>query len=87
VDLKTGKLLWAGSASASSEEGKSQQQGGLAGLLVSAIVNQVMATSLDQSHQIAGIATNRLLSGGVYNGVLYGPRSPNYGNDGKIVEN
>lgn len=85
VDLKTGKLLWTGFASASSEEGKSkQQQGGLAGLLISAIVNQVMATALDQSHQVAGVATTRLLSAGVYNGVLYGPRSPNYGKDGKI---
>ena len=79
VDLKTGKLLWTGSASASSEEGRSGNQGGLAGLLISAIVNQVVETSTDKSHQIAGIATARLLSAGMYNGVLLGPRSPNYG--------
>lgn len=78
VDLKTGKLLWRGSASASSEEGRSQQQGGLAGLLIAAIVKQVMATALDQSHQVAGVATTRLLSAGTANGMLYGPRSPNY---------
>jgi hypothetical protein len=81
VDLKTGKLLWTGSAFASSDEGQSQSQGGLAGLLITAIVKQVMATALDQSHQVAGIATARLLSGGLPNGVLYGPRSPNYGKD------
>lgn len=81
VDLKTGKLLWTGSASASSEEGQNQQQGGLAGLLISAIVKQVMANVLDQSHQVAGITTARLLSPGMLNGVLYGPRSPNYGKD------
>lgn len=81
VDLKTGKQLWAGSASASSEEGQNQQQGGLAGLLISAIVKQVLATTLDQSHQVAGVATARLLSAGVPNGLLYGPRSPNYGKD------
>lgn len=80
VDLKTGKLLWQGSASASSEEGQNQQ-GGLAVLLISAIVKQVMATALDQSHQIAGVATTRLLSAGAPNGLLYGPRSPNYGKD------
>jgi hypothetical protein len=80
VDLKTGKLLWSGSASASSAEGESQQ-GGLAVLLVAALVKQVMGTVMDQSHQIAGITSTRLLSAGVPNGILYGPRSPNYGKD------
>lgn len=81
VDLRTGKLLWTGTASASSEEGRNQQQGGLAGLLIAAIVKQVMATTMDQSHRVAGVATARLLSAGTLNGVLYGPRSPNYGKD------
>jgi hypothetical protein len=81
IDLKTGKLLWTGAASASSEEGRNQQQGGLVGLLVTAIVKQVMATALDQSHQVAGVATTRLMSAGTPNGILYGPRSPNYSKD------
>ncbi|WP_371736858.1 DUF799 domain-containing protein [Rhodoferax sp. U11-2br] len=81
VDLKTGKLLWSGSASASSEEGQNQQQGGLVGLLITAVVKQVMASAFDQSHQIAGVATTRLMSAGMGNGLLYGPRSPNYGKD------
>ena len=81
VDLRTGKLLWTGSASASSEEGQNQQQGGLVGLLITAIVKQVMATAFDQSHQVAGVATTRLMSAGMGNGLLYGPRSPNYGKD------
>lgn len=81
VDLKTGKLLWQGSASASSEEGQNQQQGGLAAVLIAAIVKQVMATTMDQSHQVAGVATTRLLSAGAPNGLLYGPRSPSYGKD------
>ena len=80
VDLKTGKLLWSGAASASSEEGQNQQ-GGLAALLITAIVKQVMATALDQSHRVAGVASARLLSAGMPNGVLYGPRSPNFGKD------
>ena len=78
VDLKTGKLLWAGATYASSGEGGSQQ-GGLAGMLISAIVGQVLATSMDKSHQVAGMATSHLLSAGTYNGMLSGPRSPNYG--------
>ncbi len=81
VDLKTGKLLWTGAATASSEEGQSQGQGSLAGLLISAIVKQVMASALDQGHRIAGVTTARLLSPGRPNGMLYGPRSPNYGKD------
>lgn len=80
VDLKTGKLLWSGSASASSAEGENQQ-GGLAVLLIAALVKQVMGTMMDRSHQIAGITSARLLSAGVPNGLLYGPRSPNYGKD------
>lgn len=81
VDLKTGKLLWQGTATASSEEGNNQQQGGLAAVLISAIVKQVMATAFDQSHVVAGTTTNRLLAAGQPNGLLYGPRSPNFGKD------
>jgi hypothetical protein len=81
VDLKTGKQLWTGSASASSEEGQNNQQGGLAVLLVAAIVKQVIASTTDQSHKIAGMTANRLMSAGHHNGLLYGPRSPNYGKD------
>lgn len=82
VDLKTGKQLWTGSASASSEEGQNnQQQGGLAVLLITAILKQVVASTTDQSHTIAGITANRLMSAGLKNGLLYGPRSPNYGKD------
>ena len=82
IDLKTGKQLWTGSASASSEEGqKNQQPGGIAGLLISAIVKQVIASTSDQSHKIAGMTANRLMSAGQKNGLLYGPRSPHYGKD------
>ncbi len=82
VDLKTGKVLWTGSAQASSaESNNNQQQGGLLGLLVTAIVKQVIASTTDESHKIAGMATTRLLSPGQPNGLLYGPRSPNYGKD------
>ena len=81
VDLKTGKTLWSGEAQASSAENQNQQSGGLAGLLITAIINQVIASTFDQSHQIAGITTTRLLSAGANRGLLYGPRSPHYGKD------
>ena len=77
IDLRSGAPIWSGTASASSEEGKNNNQG-LAGLLVSAIVNQIASNVVDQSHYVGKITSARLLSGGLRNGVLYGPRSPNY---------
>lgn len=80
VDLRTGDLLWQGSASAASSENKSSNQGGLVGLLVQAIVTQIVETATDTSIVYAGIASQRLLSPRP-NGILYGPRSPNYQKD------
>ena len=77
VDSKSGTLLWQGKASASSEEG-SNNQAGLAVLLVTAVIKQVLGTALDQSHQIANITSNRLLSPTMPNGILYGPRNTLY---------
>lgn len=81
VDLKTGQELWSGSATASSSEQNNNQSGGLVGLLVTAVVKQIMHSVVDSSHPVAGIASQRLLSAGRPNGMLYGPRSPNYGKD------
>lgn len=79
VDLRNGKLLWEGSASASSAEQNNNSQGGLIGMLVKAVVDQIISASTDRSHPMAGIASQRLLVAGRQNGLLYGPRSPNYG--------
>lgn len=81
VDLRTGIALWTGTASASSEEGRSNSGGGLIGMLITAAVKQIIAASTDAGHPIAGIASNRLLSAGHPAGLLYGPRSPKYGTD------
>jgi hypothetical protein len=81
VDLKTGKVLWTKSASASSEEGRSQQQGGLLGLLITAVVQQIVETSADTSHKVAATTAARLLAPGAPQGLLRGPRSPHYGKD------
>ena len=81
VDLKTGNLLWQGSATASSDEGQNNSSGGLAGLLITAIIKQIANNVLDVSHQVAGVASQRLLFARPPNGILNGPRSPNYGKD------
>lgn len=82
VDLKTGQLLWDGKATASSSEQRNNSGGGLAGILISAIVNQITNTLIDRSHTYAGITSQRLLAARP-NGILYGPRSPMYGKDGQ----
>lgn len=79
VDLRTGDSLWDGRATASNQEGGNNSGGGLVGMLVTALVNQIISSATDASHPIAGLATNRLLASGGPNGLLYGPRSPLYG--------
>lgn len=81
VDLRTDQVLWTGKAMASSAEQQNQQQQGLAVMLISAIVKQVVGTVTDQSHPMAGLASQRLLKAGTPNGLLYGPRSPKYAPD------
>lgn len=78
VDLRSGQLLWEGSARASSAEQSGANQGGLIGLLVKAVIEQIANTVSERSHPIAGIASQRLLAAGRPNGILPGPRAPNY---------
>lgn len=79
VDLRSGQELWSGFAFASSAEQSQQQQGGLIGLLVAALIKQIVDSATDASYNFAGIAQARLLSAPRYNGILPGPRSPLYG--------
>ena len=83
VDLKTGTLLWEGSARASSaEQQNNNANNGFAALLIQAAVQQIVNNIVDDSYRYAGIASDRLLtprSGGI----LYGPRSPLYEKDGQ----
>src|SRR5450830_1101060 len=81
VDLRTGTTLWTGSARASSEEGNNNSGGSLVGMLITAAVKQVINSSTDAAHPIAGITSARLLSAGQRTGLLYGPRNPKYGTD------
>ncbi len=75
LDLRNGTLLWEGKAVASSSE-QQQQQGTLPGLLLAALLHQVIGTATDAAFNYAGIADVRLLGAPRYNGVLPGPRSP-----------
>jgi hypothetical protein len=79
VDLRSGTMLWEGTAQASSAENRGGAgSGGLIGLLVEAIVYQIIEQTTDASHNVAGIASARLLAAGTPGGILFGPRSPNY---------
>jgi hypothetical protein len=78
IDLESGAQIWDGSASASSEEGKNNQ-GGLAALLIGALLNQIVGTVVDQSSNVARLTNTRLLSAETPNGILWGARSPNFG--------
>ena len=79
VDLRTGDLLWEGGAVASSAENNSDGGVGIAGLLVRAIVDQIVKSATDASFTYAAIADTRMLGAPRYNGILPGPRSPQAG--------
>lgn len=81
IDLKTEQVLWTGSAMASTAEQQNQQQGGLAVLLITALVKQIAGSLTEQSHPMAGVTSQRLLSAGRPNGMLFGPRSPRFGQE------
>ncbi|WP_166838121.1 DUF799 domain-containing protein [Rheinheimera pleomorphica] len=79
VDLRSGVVLWQDTASASSAEQRGNGGGGLVGMLVEAALNQIIETVTDRGFDIAAISANRLLFVEDHNGLLYGPRSPKYG--------
>lgn len=81
VDLSSGQTLWSGSASASSNESHEIRGGGLVGMLVTAVIKQIVHSATDRSHEVAGTTSARLLSAGQPDGILYGPRSPKYETD------
>jgi hypothetical protein len=75
IDLRSGALLWQGKAAASSTEQNQQSQGGLVGLLATALVKQIIGTATDAAFTFAATADQRMLGAPRYNGVLPGPRS------------
>lgn len=76
VDARTGDTLWEGGASASSNEGRNQGGSGVAGILLSAVIQQVISTTTNESHQLAGVTNRRLLAHTSPGGLVAGPRRP-----------
>lgn len=72
VDLRTGTLLWSGSALAT-DQNNNNNSGGLIGMLISAAIKQVMNSLSDATYPIAGQASAQLLWAGRSNGILHGP--------------
>ncbi|ORC51232.1 hypothetical protein B2G74_00175 [Burkholderia sp. A27] len=83
VSLKSGDVLWQGEGRATGKEiGMNVNVGiGIIGTLVQAAVKQVAHNMADEAHDVAGLTSQRLLSAGRPNGLLYGPRSPKYKTD------
>lgn len=75
IDLRNGAKLWSGSKQVVQA---SSSSGGLLGMLIQAVVDQVVNTLSDRSYGVAGMTNNLLLSAGQPGGMLYGPRSPRY---------
>ncbi|CAG9215063.1 DUF799 domain-containing protein [Burkholderia vietnamiensis] len=84
VDLRTGDVLWQGTGRATGKElgnNVNVNAFGLVGMLVQAAVKQIAHSLTDEAHDVAALTSNRLLSAGPPNGLLYGPHSPKYGTD------
>lgn len=79
VDARSGKQLWNGGATASTNEGNNSNSGGLLGMLITAAITQVAHTATEKAHEIAEVTSIRMLSAGKDGDLLYGPRSPKYG--------
>lgn len=83
VDLKTGDVIWIGEKklSQSSSDGNS----GLLGAVVGALVEQISSNFNDRAYPIASMVNAQLFTPTPYSpgtGLLYGPRSPQYQQDG-----
>ena len=73
VDIKTGKTLWEGTATAQQSSGDSG--GGLIGILITAAVTQVVNTATDPAHDVSSMANFQLFTTKDY-GLLHGPYFP-----------
>lgn len=78
VDLKTGQLLWEGSEKQILSN--SNNNAGLVGMLVGALVDQISNHLSDKAYVLSGTVSQLLYSPRLpqQKGLLYGPRSPNF---------
>ncbi|WP_439672332.1 DUF799 domain-containing protein [Cupriavidus necator] len=80
LDLRTGKTLWTGQASAANNQ-SGNAGGGLIGALIGTAIAHAISSVSDAAYGVAGRTSQQLLSAGTPGGILYGPRSPKYGTD------
>lgn len=79
VDLRDGALLWQGRDSATTAETAGRHRSGLAGLVIGAVIKQVVESTSDSAYHQAVAAGDRLLGAPRFHGILPGPRSPHHG--------
>lgn len=74
VDLRSGKEIWQGSATATDNDQGNNNNNGVIGILVSAAIKQISDNVSDKAHTVAGLTSNRLLAQNEQGGLLTGPR-------------
>jgi len=74
VDLRSGKEIWQGFATANDAEDGNNNNGGIIGMLVTAAVKQIASNVSDKAHTIADVTSARLLAQNEQGGLLTGPR-------------
>lgn len=79
VDVETGQTLWTGQALGVRDSGAGGQ-GGLIGALIAAAVHQIVFSMVDQTHELSRLASTNMVFNSD-NGLLFGPRHPEYGSD------
>ena len=82
VDLKTGELLWEGTEK--QVMSNSNNNAGLVGMLVGALVDQISNHFSDKAYLLSGTVSQLLYAPRLsqQKGLLYGPRSPNFAQNG-----
>lgn len=79
VHVKSGEVLWSGAESAH-QSSSDNNQNGIAGMLVGALVNQVVTSAADPSRPLSTQA-NTALFGNVNDGLLVGRYHPEHAKD------
>jgi hypothetical protein len=79
VDVETGQTLWTGKALAVRDSGAGAP-GGIFGALIAAAIHQLVFSMVDQTHELSRLANTTMVFNS-NNGLLLGPRNPEYGND------
>jgi hypothetical protein len=83
IDLKTGEQLWQGTRRIAMDS-NANNQNGLIGALVGALVEQIAGNVSDRSHDVSAMVSGQLFTPNLHVGdaLLFGVRSPKYQADG-----